>query len=173
MFDDDTSAFLAGGCSLIIGSVDDDGEPRATRGWGLIALDDAGRRFRLVLDGLDASHPEHYDAGRPIAVTATDVPTLRSMQLKGTIVSVDSATAADETKADQFCDDFFRDIHDTEGTALELLDRLAPPTYAACIIDIDEVYDQTPGPKAGSAIAGAAAITTDTDSDTDTDAGRR
>lgn len=153
MFDDDTSAFLAGGCALIIGTVDDAGEPRASRGWGLIAVDGDGRRFRLVIDGLDASRPEHFGAGRPIAVTAADVPTLRSLQLKGRIVSVEATTDADEQHAERFCEQFFRDIHETEGTPLALLDRLAPPTHAACVIDIDEAYDQTPGPKAGSAIA--------------------
>jgi hypothetical protein len=41
----------------------------------------------------------------------------------------------------------------TDGTDRRLLERLVPLDFVACDVMIDELYDQTPGPGAGSAVA--------------------
>ena len=52
MFDEERTAFLEGGCALILATVLPDGEPHAGRGWGLTVLPDAGH-VRLLLDAED------------------------------------------------------------------------------------------------------------------------
>jgi hypothetical protein len=153
MLDAATVAFLEGGCALVVGTVGEAGEPFVSRGWGLTILGDDPPTARLLLAAGDTRTLAHVAEGGRIAVTGTDVPTLRSRQVKGHGIGVEPATDGDRARARRFLDEFTRDVHDTEGTPRRLLDRLAPPDYAACTIVIDEVYDQTPGPGAGAPVA--------------------
>jgi hypothetical protein len=149
VFTPETVEFLHGGCALVIGTVDDTGQPAAGRGWGIDLLDD-GRRARVLLDVDDDDTLANIAAGGAIAITAADVPTLASMQLKGRAVAVEVATGADRARARRFCDQFFADIVETEGTDRALVERMVPVGYVACIVEIDEAFDQTPGPGAGA-----------------------
>ncbi len=40
-------------------------------------------------------------------------------------------------------------------SAKVLTERLRPAAYVACTVEIDEAYDQTPGPGAGARLGGA------------------
>jgi hypothetical protein len=60
----------------------------------------------------------------------------------------------------RFCDDFWGDVEDIHGTPRYLLDRLVPSRLAAVDVAIDEVYNQTPGPKAGRAMGDPASEAT-------------
>jgi hypothetical protein len=151
VFDAERRAFLESGCALIIATAGPDGEPTASRGWGLTFLD-APDELRLLLDAEDGVTVERAAAGAPIAVTAASVPTLHSMQLKGRSLGVAEATAADEARAARYCDALFTEIHVTDQTPLALLERLTPIGYVACTIAVDDVYDQTPGPSAGARV---------------------
>lgn len=153
MLEAETTAFLEGGCALIVGTVSPDGAPHATRGWGFEVLSATEGRCRLVLDGGDDITRQNLDVGGAIAVTGTSVRTLRSCQLKGTASSVEPATAADVERAGRYSDAFFTDIHETDGTARAILARLPPVSYAACEVIFEELFDQTPGPSAGAPIA--------------------
>ncbi len=51
-----------------------------------------------------------------------------------------------------FCDDFYDAVLETDGTDPALLERLTPAAYAACLVAVDAVFDQTPGPRAGSSL---------------------
>ena len=153
MFEPETTAFLESGCALIIGTVSPSGEPHAARGWGLSVLPGDGRHVRLLLDAADEVNVENLRRGGAIAITAANVPTLRATQLKGRAGPTEAATDADNDRAAQFCDDFFGDITRTDGTARDLLERLRPAQLVACVVAVDEVYDQTPGPGAGAAMA--------------------
>lgn len=143
-------AFLETGCALIIGTVAIDGAPFASRGWGLDVLDDG--RIRLLVDGDDEGTLANAAATGAIAITAADVRTLHSTQLKGTVVAIDDGSDADAARARRYCDQFFLDIHETDGTAYEVLERMVPTRYAVCTCRVDEWFDQTPGPGAGSPV---------------------
>ena len=155
LFDPETKAFLEGGCSLIVGTVGPDGEPHAGRGWGLEVLDDGDvATVRLLLDAADSVAIGHLADGGAVAITAADVPTLRSVQLKGVATGTDALTDADVEKGDRYTDDFFEDIHRTDGTPRDLLERFRPVGYLPCAIEVRERYDQTPGPGAGERVGG-------------------
>lgn len=153
MFDPETTAFLESGCALIVGTVDEDGEPHAGRLWGLdVISDDAETLVRVLLDADDLTTIDHAAASGPLAVTATSVRTLHSMQLKGGSRYLERATDDDEARARRYMDAFFTDIRETDGTSAELLECFEPRGFVACVMEVRERYDQTPGPAAGARI---------------------
>jgi hypothetical protein len=107
-------------------------------------------RARLLIGTDDGHGLEHVVAGGAIAVTATSVRTLRSVQMKGRVDTVEPATDDDRARAARFADEFFTDIVETDHTPRGLVERMEPSDYVACRVTLDEVYDQTPGPAAGA-----------------------
>jgi hypothetical protein len=154
VFEPATTEFLESGCALIVGTVAADGEPHASRGWGLDVLGDDPPLVRLVLDAGDAVAVEHAAARGQIAVTAASVRTLRSTQLKGTSLGLEASTPELTERADRYIEQFFTDIGETDGTARDVLERLRPAGYVACTIQVEDRFDQTPGPGAGAPIGG-------------------
>ena len=152
MFDHSTQALLKGGCALIVGTVASDGTPHASRGWGLSLAEAEARQVRLMLDFDDEVAAAHASAGAPVAITAADVPTLRSVQIKGTCVAVEPATDEDYETSARFREAFYTDIEENDGTPRAKLERLTPSRLVAVVVAVQDVYDQTPGPRAGSAM---------------------
>jgi hypothetical protein len=151
---DQVVTLLSGGTSLIVGTVDDDGMPFAGRAWGievLVASD--APRLRVLLDADDAGTQAHAAVGKAIAITAADVRTLVSVQVKGRVVAVEPGpTGEDRTRHAGYVSSFFTAISESDGTDPALLDRFAPLDVVPCTVEVEEVYDQTPGPGAGAAL---------------------
>lgn len=146
VLDEEKVSFLQGGCALIVCTLDADGEPFASRAWGLTVVSCEEMRVRLLatLDVLPRG---------AVAITGTDVPTLRSLQLKGRIVGVEPSNEADLVKSQQYTEAFYADVERTDNVPRELLNRMTPTDFLACTIEIEELYDQTPGPRAGSSLS--------------------
>jgi hypothetical protein len=153
VFEPEMVAFLQGGCSTLVGTVGADGDPHAGRGWGLDVVEGEQDVVRVLIDGHDELTVRHLADKGAVALTAADVPTLRSVQLKGRSLGVQPATAADGERARRFCDDFFTDIVETDGTERSLLERLVPHGFSVCLVQVDQLFDQTPGPGAGAPLA--------------------
>jgi hypothetical protein len=151
MIDEATVRFLEGGCALIVGGVGPDGAPHATRGWGLDVLPGPDLSVRLLL-AVDDPLVVRGGDGDLLAITAADVMTLRSLQVKGRVQGVGPASAGDRARAARYCDAFFADITEADGTSRSVLSHLDPGEYAACTVAIDRIFDQTPGPGAGAAV---------------------
>lgn len=142
--------FLAGGTGLIVATVGAGGEPHATRGWALTPLSPRAARLLVPADDGDLFGP-----GVAVAVTAADVRSYRAVQFKGRCRSVEPATDDDLVAAAAHVDGFAAAVRDADGTPRALVDRLVPPAYAACVVEFDALYDQTPGPGAGAALTAA------------------
>jgi len=150
VFDPETAALLESGCSITVGTVGPDGAPNASRGWSVTVLPD-GARVRLLLDADDRTTLVNLAGGGPVAVTCVAVPTMVAVQLKGEANQpVPTSDASDIVRAARHCESFFGDVTSIEGTPVALLERLRPAAFAACTLTVTEVYDQTPGPAAGS-----------------------
>lgn len=143
-----TKEFLESGCALIVATVADDLEPHASRGWGLDLVGE--NRVRLLVDADDLQLHANLAANSSIAISATHVPTLRSVQLKGHTTSFEPGTDADLHRMRRYCDQFFADIQATDGIAPEMMERIVPARLAVYQAQFDEVFDQTPGPRAGA-----------------------
>ena len=84
------------------------------------------------------------------ALTVTHFTTFVSYQLKGHALRVEPATAGGSHPLRHV----LRRVRRTrstrlDGTPEELIWRLLPPGIVACIVTVDSVFDQTPGPAAG------------------------
>ena len=150
------SAFVAAEAALIVGTVLPGGEPYATRGWGVTlppeARGAASPSVRVVLDAAAVEVPG-LASGASLALTSADVRTLRSLQLKGRTVGLEPPTADDLRTASAYFDSFATAVGETDGTSRHLLERLVPDAYVVAVVVVDEVFDQTPGPSAGAALA--------------------
>jgi hypothetical protein len=153
VFEPETVEFLESGCALIVGTVDAGGAPHATRGWSAKVLDPGEARLRLALDALDPVTLENLETTGRIAITAANVPTLRSLQMKGRAGEITVADEADRGRIARYCDAFYADVLDSDGTPRHFLERLTPVDFVMCQVAIDEFYDQTPGPAAGNVLA--------------------
>ena len=153
MLSPETATFLEGGCALVVGTASVRNEPHATRGWGATVLSRDPPAIRLLLDGNDAVAIEYLTTGARISVTGGNVRTLHSIQFKGTVRAIEAGTDEDRARAARYADELFADIEEVDGTPRPLLDRLLARQFVACIVDVDELYDQTPGPGAGASMA--------------------
>ena len=153
VIDQGLAAFLERGCAMVIGTVSADGSPHAQRGWGCAVVGSA--RVRVLLDSSDAVLREHIDRHGRIAITSADVRTLRSVQLKGSVVGVESPGPEDIARCEQHNDELITDIYETDFYPRELTERMLPPGYVVAVVEVAEIFDQTPGPGAGARVASA------------------
>jgi hypothetical protein len=137
------------GAGLIVGTVGPDGEPRATRAWSLAAVDDVPGRVRVAVTADDDVTLRNLRGGL-VAVTAANVRDLRSVQVKGRVISVSAPTEADRRVAEDQTERFLHGVHETDGNPLEALRRMLPHSMVMVEIDVSDAFDQTPGPVAGS-----------------------
>ncbi len=149
MLTPDLVELLEGGCGLLLGTVGSDGTPHATRAWGVDVVDPPAGSLHLIVVGDDPTLLEHLSPGSRVALTASDVRTLRSVQLKGSVTRVGPPTDEDRARARDHTAAFFAVVHELDGNPPELLGRIEPREYAVCEFVATEIYDQTPGPRAG------------------------
>jgi hypothetical protein len=142
---------IGSGAGLVAGTVAADGEPRATRAWAAQVVDDGTDRIRVVLGADDQVTVDNLRTGR-FALTGADVRTLRSVQLKGRVARVEPPTAEDVEQVAEHSTAFFRAVHETDGISIAMLERMLPATVIAVEFEVDEVFDQSPGPAAGAAV---------------------
>jgi hypothetical protein len=153
VLDDETTAFLQTGCALIVGTVGPDGAPHAGRAWGLDVVDPGpSPTVRLLLDVDDVRTLDHVAGLGAVAITATSVRTLHSMQLKGRSLGLDEPRAGDDDRLERYISQFFTDITETDGTDLDLLGTFRPFGQVPCLLEVHERFVQTPGPGAGARV---------------------
>ncbi len=152
MFSSDVMSILEAGTSLIVGTVGPDGEPRATRAFALTIVDDQADRVRVVMSADDPVAVTHLGTGA-IAVTAADVRTLRSVQLKGRITTVEPPTEHDLEVMEEHSSLFIQAIADTDGFDPGLTRRMLAQHVVSIEFLVDELFNQSPGPGAGSPVA--------------------
>ena len=149
----DEANVLESPASTIVGTVDADGVPHASRGWGAWVLAD-GTRLRFLVPAWDERTATNVAATGRVAFTATVVDTLRSVQVKGVGAAVEGpATADDRVLHDRYTTSFFQAVHDTDGSDIDALRNMIPGALVAVVCDVEAVFDQTPGPTAGTCVS--------------------
>jgi predicted pyridoxine 5'-phosphate oxidase superfamily flavin-nucleotide-binding protein len=149
---DDVVALLESGCSTFVGAVDADGRPVASHTTGIQVVED-GTRLRVMVNRADEEAIAALQASGVVAVGATDVYTLRSIQVKGRVVGVEPATAEDRIRTDAYIAAFSHAVYETDGTDVDFMRRALPADFVALVTTIEDVFDQTPGPHAGTNLA--------------------
>ncbi len=144
---------LETGAGLVVGTVSADGEPRADRAWAAMVVDADSGRVRFVMSADDQAVIDNLQSAT-VSLTGAEVSTYQSVQLKGRPLVVEAPTAADVELARLQSETFFEAVHRTDGNPVESLRRMLPQRMVAVEMIVEESFDQTPGPSAGSAIGG-------------------
>jgi hypothetical protein len=152
VFSPDVMSILEPGTSLIVGTVGADGEPRATRAFALTVVDDETNRVRVVVSADDPVAIEHLHTGA-ISVTAADVRTLRSVQLKGLITAVEPSTEQDIETMEEHSALFIQAVTESDGHDVAVIRRMLAEHVVSVEFVVDELFNQSPGPGAGSPVA--------------------
>ncbi|MCU0262036.1 MAG: hypothetical protein MUE78_13570 [Ilumatobacteraceae bacterium] len=145
----DLDPLFAPDATLLVAGVTDDGEPRAGRAWVVLPGDSASQ-VRVVASADDPGMVAAMRSGAALAVTSGDVRTLRSCQVKGTIVAVEPTTDVELAAMEVAVEGFVQAVHETDGSPPHELRRLLPHAVVTVVVDVAEVFDQSPGPGAGS-----------------------
>jgi len=147
---DAIAAFLDSGVSMVGASADDQLAPEVFRMWGA-SLGDGGALRALVSSDAGQTF-RHVQHGTLLCMTFADPLNLRSMQVKGRSVGAAEAPGP----ADLACMERYEEVLAPKsllnGTPPDLLEAIRPRSVFAVSIVIEEAYDQTPGPMAGTMI---------------------
>jgi hypothetical protein len=91
----------------------------------------------------------NLERGSKVALTATKPSTYRSMQIKGSVRRIWAATEDDVARALGQRDDFAADVEALGIEPARGVRFMREDVLLAASIDVEELYDQTPGPAAG------------------------
>lgn len=140
---------IEAGAGLVVGTVTADGVPRADRAWSATVVDPTERRVRFVMSADDPVSVGNLFPTASICLTGADVRTLRSVQLKGRVESIDPPSEDDLAITRVHTDAFLDAIHRTDGDELDVIRRFVSSDVVVVEMVVEEMFDQSPGPTAG------------------------
>lgn len=143
----DLAAFIESGVGMVGASAGDDLVPEAFRLWG-VSWDPNGHLRALISS--DATRTlATVKPGAWLSLTFVDM-TMRSVQVKGRAVSgPELPNRADVEVMRRYRTDMVAAFA-TRGVPSLLLDAIRPLAVFALTVAVEELYNQTPGPKAGA-----------------------
>jgi hypothetical protein len=147
--------FLSGGKSIVVGTRDAQLVPECTRAVGLRVAADR-RHVQLLLPEATAARCQQNlrDNGR-IAITVGNPLDHRTLQLKGQLTALGPASEEDALFVREYVAQLAQ-VLEVIGIPEHLIARVNCLPCARAEVRVDEIYLQTPGPGAGSALAGRA-----------------
>jgi hypothetical protein len=151
-FANELTEMVESGAGLVVGTVSAEGEPRAQRAWAVSIVDADERRIRFVMSADDPVMVEHLASGN-VSLTGAHVSTFHSVQFKGRPVVVEAPSAEDMEMVRAQSEKFFEMVNRVDGNPVEQLRRMLPLETVAVEMIVAEMFDQTPGPSAGRALA--------------------
>jgi hypothetical protein len=148
MIDDVLREHLGSGVSVIVGTVSGDGAPYASKGFGVVAVGDDV--VQVFLDARELALLDNIRATSRLSVTTGDVYTHQSVQLKGRAESLEESTAGEHAAALTLMRRFNEKIGRLQDLPVEAFESQLPPGFFTCTTRIYGVFDQSPGPMAGT-----------------------
>jgi len=140
--------FLEGGNSLLVGTCDAQRMPQVARAVGVKVSADRDK-LTLFLPERSATRALCALGQVPlIAMTASEPPTHRTVQIKGKVLALRHPTDDEQAWVLSY-PDRFADVVAYAGLARATVKRLHVWPARAVDIEITHVFDQTPGPQAG------------------------
>ena len=142
------AAFLDSGVSMVGASANDGLVPEAFRMWGASLHDDGVLRAFVSSDAGETF--ERLGEGSLLCMTFTDVLNLRSIQVKGRSVGAAEAPGPTDLASMERYHELLAPKSRQNGTPPALLEAIRPRSVFVVSIMVEEAYDQTPGPSAGT-----------------------
>lgn len=137
--------------SYLVGSVSSEGQPSCCRAAALVGNED----FSAITVYLSVNTAQQTIANvatsRRIAVAATHPIDHGSVQLKGTVRAVRVARSEEAALVDSYLNGFADNVEKV-GFPRAMICSISHWPAFAIEVDVQEIFDQTPGPRAGSAI---------------------
>ena len=144
-------SFADGGVSVLVATVDADGFPTCCRGVAVAFKDD----FESVTIYLPAATAQETIANvattRRVALACSHPLSHQTIQVKGLTRGVKLAPPEDEAFVRQRLDQF-AGVLDEIGLPRRVTRSMANWPAFAIDLSVEQVFDQTPGPKAGTLI---------------------
>jgi hypothetical protein len=142
------AAFLDSGVSMVGASANDELVPEVFRMWGA-SLSDGGVVRALVSSDAGETF-EHVEEGTLLCMTFADPLNLRSIQVKGRSLGPAEPPGPGDLACMERYEAVFRPKSRLNGTPPALLASIRPRSVFVVSIVVEEAYDQTPGPSAGT-----------------------
>lgn len=144
----ETATFISGGVAIMVATRDEDMRPEITRGWGPEVAAD-GRSITLGLIAPEGSRArDNLEANGSIAMNCTLPSSYRAVQAKGSVLRIAEPDQEDLARAHEHADAFAAETAKVGAPAPAHLYVQAVDLTVA--FEVEELYDQTPGPAAGS-----------------------
>ena len=146
---DEVAELLSRGVATIVASRDEELRPEIARGWG-INLDTYRAEATLCIEAAKGSTMRsNLEGNGAIAVTCSLPTSYRTVQLKGEAFELRAPTPEQLVDVERHAEAF---AHEAEQVGLPTGAgrRLVDPELTAVTFSVRELYDQTPGPSAGS-----------------------
>jgi len=144
-------AFLRGGNSLSVGTRDAQLLPECARAVGLRVWDDRRHVSLFVPEGPGRRTLENLRDNGRVAIAVSHPPDHRSLQIKGQLLSL-SPVGAEDAK---FVSAYVRQLAqvlDLLGLPSHIVERVNHAPCQRADLRVEELYQQTPGPGAGSVL---------------------
>jgi len=132
---------------VVVATVDGNGVPIASKGYGAEPVDDA--TLWVFFSASDAGLTEHVRPSSLLAVTSGNVFTFKSVQFKGVVESVAPSTPDEHELAVESLRRLNERIAQLQNVDPEHYDRRRPSAFLTCTMQVTEIFDQSPGPNAG------------------------
>jgi hypothetical protein len=150
LIDEELAGFIRGPVSAMLGTADAMAVPDATRLAGVAKLD--GRRFRVLISTDARTARANAFIGARVAVLVTDITTYRSVQWKGRVVSAGEERTPGDLALFHRHVEAFGEASPRVGIPQPMIAGLFPRRVVPLEVEVDALYDQTPGPAAGRRI---------------------
>jgi nitroimidazol reductase NimA-like FMN-containing flavoprotein (pyridoxamine 5'-phosphate oxidase superfamily) len=147
---EELAAFMRRGVVTFLGTTDAMGTPEVARATGIAP---AGRgRLRLLISADATVTLTNLEGGSEVAVLVTDITDYRSVQWKGRLVEVAAVVTPGDLAMSDHNFEQFRAACRVVGVDHEQAWRMWPVQPVAVVVEVDELFDQTPGPQAGRTV---------------------
>jgi hypothetical protein len=148
---DEVFAFLAGGKSIVVGSRDAQLLPECARAVGLRAWPDRRHVSVFLPLATSARTLENLRDNGRIAITVSNPPDHRTVQLKGTLHALAPASEEDVEAVRAYIAQVAA-VLDVLGMPAQLVSRINGLPCVRADVRVGELFLQTPGPGAGMAL---------------------
>ena len=148
-------AFLEGGVSVVVGTRDADLVPEITRAWGLLVSKD--RKSFSLCAPLATSHKtlDNLASNGQMTVCCSLPTNYKTVQLKGQCIERSDPSRADLAAVERHRE-AFRGLNESIGIPRQRTETFwrreleTSPVLVKLRVVPEQIYDQTPGPDAGS-----------------------
>lgn len=152
---DTVKTFIEGGVSLTIGTCGLDIVPSIARAWGPLVSKDrqsVGLCVVAAASGATLDNLQHNDRA---ALTFSSPSDYKTLQIKGRVIGTAAADASDCVAVERHRKAFaaaVAAIGPSHGFARAFIERelLSSPALVKIVLVPEEIFDQTPGPRAGA-----------------------